>query len=244
MQVRCRVHNPNRLGATIRDLRFEAFLGTHRVGRGSVPGSRQVAARSSFTLTAPVRVAYSALPADLPAQTRGGVLPLRVRASFRATTSLGTFRMHPESVSRVPVGPQIAVLVRSTFASRDTIRARVTRLRVGITVRIQVELSVRNRFPFPLRIRRAAYRVRVGDLPVGGGLLTRPWSLAPGRVVRRRFSLTVPAHIALRAAWKLRGRHAPRIRVRGVVWIDPIAGVERIPFDVLTDAGVLTPTGG
>lgn len=120
LRVRCELENPNSLGAAVTRVRFSTYLGQHLLGEGRLAGPVKVAARSSFTLEVPVRVAYDRLPADLPRQVADGTVQMRTETTFTATTRLGSYTMRLRAVDRTEIAEAIKVAIRGCFGVRPS----------------------------------------------------------------------------------------------------------------------------
>lgn len=239
LDVRCELHNPNALSATLTDVSFEAHTGKFLVGRGRFKGPLTVPAKGPFTLTAPLSVRYADLPADFPRRVAGGTLPLVLRTHFRAKTSLGSYEMTLVSRGAPAIAKALQVAVRGTFRSK-TLRVEgyeLDKLALrGVT--LMLRLRAENAFAFPVRIRKARYRVTIDGRPLGEGELKTPLALPPKGTKRLRLPVRARHGATAFALGALFGAN-PRFRVRGKLWIDPIGGVSEIPIDLQADASVL-----
>ncbi len=238
LTVRSRLLNPNRVGAVISDIRYRISTGNHPLGRGRIAGPIQVPARSPFDLDASLRVDYADLPGDFPRRVASGRLPLTVQTSLVAETRLGTFSMNLRSTGRVEIAEALEVAVTGSFRGRAV---KVRRIRLASlsarAVELRLEVALHNAFAFPLRIERGEVELFVNGRYFGRSGIDSAVELPAGRTVIREFDVSA-AHFRtwLAAGALLAG--APRFRARGVLWIEPIGGVSRIPFDLNADASV------
>lgn len=239
MTVRAQVENPNRLDAQVSDIRFRASTGGHLLGRGSVAGSSLARARSVFPLDATVRVQFADLPADLPARVADGALPLTVDSTFRARTRIGQFDMNLRAQGRTVLGQALEVMIAGGLRSSTV---RVTRLTdVGLRlfgVRLQVQVALRNAFPFPVHITRGHIALLVGGRRVAVTRVDAAIVLPARGRATRVFTVDVSHADMLRLAASL-AQGDLSTRAAGTLWIEPIGGVERIPFDVATDLSAI-----
>jgi LEA14-like dessication related protein len=238
LRVRMRIENPNRLSAEVRDLRFVAFVGEHRIGAGSLAGPFAAPADASFELEAPVRVSYGDLPADFPARVKGGELELRTEARFRARTSLGDYAMRLESESRTRIAPALEVAVQGSFGGRalsvENVRLAGVELR---RVRLRVRLRARNHFAFPITVRGGEFRLAINDQHFGESKLERPLALSPRGQAVAELAIAASHGVVGDVVVGMFGKE-PQFRVRGHVEIAPIGGVSRIPIDVRAGSSV------
>lgn len=239
--VRATIFNPNRLGATIRNVRFEARAGSHIVGRGVLAGPITVGARTGFEVDAPVRIAYADLPADLPDRVQAGFLPLTIRARVDAATSVGSFHMDLEDSSRVEIARALDVAVSGTFSGDALVVRRIAMISVDTeSIVLRVVVDMRNAFAFPVRIRRGDVTLWVNDRRFGNAKLEQAIELLPGQPVTHTFDIAATHEDVLRTV-KAMLDSEPVFRAQGTVWIEPIAHVSRIPFDVTADMSVFDP---
>jgi len=236
--VRCRLENPNRLGAELRDVRFRSLVGQDRLGEGTLPGPITVAARSPFTLEAPVRVAFARLPADFPARVRGGFIRLRTEADLTAKTQLGTYHMHLVSEDRTRIAEALEVAIQGPFKSQAFRIDRITLGGVALRrVSLRVRFTARNLFPFPVRITRGSYTIAINGSHFGDGTLQQPISIPPRGQASAEVDL-LATHGAVGSAIAAMMGQDPRFRLKGTLWIDPIGGVERLPIDIEADSTI------
>jgi LEA14-like dessication related protein len=238
LRVRCELENPNALGAEVSGVRFRTWTGEHELGNGALSQPFSVAARSRFSLEVPVRVTYESLPADLPARAAGGAIQLRTEASLRARTSLGSYNMRLSSEGRTRIAEVLRVAVQGPFAG-DGVRVDSIAL-AGLElrrVRLRARLTARNRFAFPIQIRRGTFQIAVNGAPFGKTSLDRPLTLRPRATVSLEM-LVLATHGAVGGAIAAMFGAEPHFRVRGELEIDPIGGVQRIPIDVQADSSV------
>jgi LEA14-like dessication related protein len=239
--VRAVIANPNRVGATIRDVRFQAFTGAHPVGKGFVAGPITIAANSQFELEAPVRIAYADLPADLPARVQGGALPLTIRASFDAVTSVGTFHMDLEKSGQVEIARALEVAVSGRFRGDALVVKRIAMATVDThSLGLQVQVELRNAFAFPVRVRQGEVALWVNDQHFGKTAFSEHIELPPRLAVAHTFAIAA-SHRDVWATVKVLLESEPVFRARGTLWIEPIAGVAEVPFDVIADMSVFDP---
>lgn len=238
MVVRVEVENPNPVGARISDIHFRSFTGSHLLGRGALAGPVQAPARARFALAVPLRVAYADLPADLPQRAADGTLPLRTEARFRASSRLGSMQLTLVSRGQVKVADTLAVAIRGPF-SGDAVRVRRIELaELDLrTARLRLHLLVRNRFAFPIGVRRARCELEVSGAPFGRGELKRPLRLPPRGEARIAVEVLATHGAVGRGVLALLGGD-PRFVVRGTLWIDPIGGVSQLPLQIETDASI------
>lgn len=240
MQVRCELQNPNPLGATVDEVDYRVRLGQHPLGRGRLPGPIAVGARGRFTLEVPVRVNYADLPADFPEQVKDGVIRLVSEAALRARTGLGTYRMLLTSTGTTRVDETISVLVQGTFRG-EALRVESIGL-AGLElrqIRLRLRLRTRNLFAFPVEIQRGEFRLDVNDRFFGESRLEQPLRLPPRGSVPTEVQITATHGTVASMVTSMLGQE-PRFRVRGTLWIAPLAGVSRIPIDVKADSSVFT----
>jgi LEA14-like dessication related protein len=238
LRVRCELENPNALGAEVSRVRFRTWTGEHELGNGELSERFSVTARSRFSLEVPVRVTYEALPADLPARAAGGTIQLRTEADLRARTSLGSYNMRLTSEGRTQIAEALRVAVQGPFAG-DSVRVDSIAL-AGLElrrVRLRARLTARNRFSFPIQIRRGTFSVAVNGAPFGKTSLDRPLALGP-RATATLEMIVLATHGAVGGAIAAMFGAQPRFRVQGELEIDPIGGVQRIPIDVQADSSV------
>lgn len=236
--VRSVIVNPNRAGATLHNIRFHALSGGHPVGQGFVAGPITVAANSQFELDAPVRIAYADLPADLPARVQDGVLPLTIRASLDADTSIGTYHMNLEESGRVEIARALAVAVSGRFGGDALVVRRIALASVDAqSLGLQVQVELRNAFAFPVRIRRGQVALWVNDQHFGKTAFNDMIEIPPRQAIAHTFAIAA-AHQDVWATVKALLDREPVFRARGALWIEPIAGVSEVPFDITADMSV------
>jgi LEA14-like dessication related protein len=239
--VRAVIVNPNRVGATIRNIRFQALTGAHTVGKGFVAGPITIAANSQFELEAPVRIVYVDLPADLPARVQGGVLPLTIRASLDAATSIGTFHMDLEESGRVEIARALEVAVSGRFRGDALVVKRIAMASVDThSLGLHVQVELRNAFAFPVRIHQGQVALWVNEQHFGKTAFTENIELPPRQAIARTFAIAA-SHRDVWATVKALLEGEPVFRARGTLWIEPIAGVAEVPFDVTADMSVFDP---
>ena len=178
MLVRCELHNPNPVDATISDVAFHTSTDGHLLGVGKLAGPVAVKAKSDFVLEVPIRVKYQDLPRDLPRRVAKGTLALTTDATFSAKTSLGTFKMSVRSHGTTEIAKTLAVAVRGSFKG-DALRIKAVKL-AGLRLRrvhLKLELTLKNAFPFPVRIKRARYTLSINGTRFGDGAIEQPISL-------------------------------------------------------------------
>jgi LEA14-like dessication related protein len=241
VRVRAVIANPNRVGATIRNIRFQALTGAHPVGQGFVAGPITIAANSQFELEAPVRIVYADLPADLPARVQDGALPLTIRASLDAATKLGTFHMDLEESGRVEIARALEVAVSGRFHGDALVVKRISMALVDTqSLGLNVQVELRNAFAFPVRIRQGQVALWVNDQHFGKTAFTEVIELPPRQAIARTFAIAA-SHKDVWATVKALLEAEPVFRARGTLWIEPIAGVAEVPFDVTADMSVFDP---
>lgn len=239
MTVNARVENPNRLAAQVRDIRFRASTGAYLLGTGEVARPVTAPARSSFPLAATVWVPFAQLPADFPARIADGALPLIVDASFSADTRIGQFDMQLRTEGRTAIDRDLAVVISGALRSSAVRVTEITQLGFELTgVRLQVRVTLRNAFPFPLRIERGDIGFLLGGLRVGSTRIERAIDLPARGQVAGEFTVRVSHTDMLRVAAAVSAGDVAT-RAAGTLWIAPIGGIERIPFDVATDLSVI-----
>jgi len=238
MYTTCRLENPNPMGAELRNIQFTTYIGPHLVGRGRIGRPVTVDAHSRFTLVAPLHIAYADLPADFPRWARNGTVRLRVEASFAAHLAVGTFALRARYNGPVRVDEAVNVAIQGPFRG-DSIKVTSIAV-VGMNLRhtrLRFHLQARNKLAFATRFRRGEVMVTINGERFGAGTLDKPLLLPPRSV--RTFQVEVRAtHGALGQSVVALLGGDPVIRVTGTLWIDPIAGVSRLPIDVTTDASV------
>lgn len=235
---RCLLHNPNSLDASVSNIRFVAKSGPHVLGRGKLAGPIAVKAKSTFPLTAPLTVSYADLPADFPARVSGGKLALTIETQLTAKTSLGTYTMELVSRGAPRIAEALEVAVRGSFRGKSLVIENYTLRELGLRgVTLDVHVKIANAFAFPLRIRRASYSLDVNGKPFGKGALKTAIALGPRSSARRKLAVRA-THGAVGHAMSAIFGKAPKFRVRGTLWIDPIGGVDKIPIDLTADASV------
>ena len=238
INIRAELENPNPVGAELTNIVFTTATGQHALGSGRIAGPIKVAAKSRFLLTVPVRVRYDSLPADLPRRVSGSTLPLTARAQLVARTSFGSFDLTLTARGQTAISRALEVAVAGPYRGSGLRVERVDLDGLELRrVRLKLRLKARNRFAFALRVTRVRYELSINGSPFGTGKLDSQTDLpAKGSAT---FDLPVVAsHGAVgRAIGAMLGSD-PRFRVRGTVWIAPMAGVSKIPFDVTADSSV------
>jgi len=238
LQVRCELENPNPLGAELGAISFETWAGDHRLGRGTLPGPIQVAARSRFTLEVPVRVAYAELPADLPARVAGGSLALQTEASFSARTPVGSYAMRLRSSGQTQVAEALQVAVQGSFRGEALRVERISLAGLELRrIRLKVRLRARNLFAFPLRVQRGEVDLAIGGTPFGKSKLEQPLALPAHGEATTEVAIAATHGTVGTVITSMLGQQ-PRFRVRGTLWIDPVGGVSQIPIDVEADQSI------
>ncbi|MCC6746200.1 MAG: LEA type 2 family protein [Deltaproteobacteria bacterium] len=233
--VRCEVENPNPVGATLKELRFTTRMQGRVVGTGQVGQPLEVRGRRPFELRAPIRVRYVDLPSELPALVSTGSVPLEVEVHLVAETRLGRYPMRLTWQGRLPVARSVRVGVGGELAD-GAFRLRaveVARVDLG-GMELAVRLQATNPFPFPVGVRRVDYALFVGETFFGEGRSAGRLTL-PARAGRELSLPLTATHMGALDGASALLRGASRLRVRGTVWIDPLAGVSAIPFDVTTE---------
>lgn len=239
MTVRAQVENPNRLAAEVSDIRFQASMGDKVLGTGQVAGAIQAGARSVFPMDATVRVRFADLPADLPAQVADGTLPLTVDAAFKAKTSIGKFTMKLRATDRTAIDQTMQVMIAGGLRGSTVRVTRLAGVNLGLTgVRLRVNVALHNAFPFPVRIVRGDIDLLLGGRRVGATRIDRPIDLPARTRVMRELTVQVSHADMLRMVTSV-GQGAVATRAAGTLWIAPIGGIERIPFDVATDLSAI-----
>jgi LEA14-like dessication related protein len=241
MEVSCELRNPNALSATVHDIKFASHMGKHLVGRGAVTGPVSVPARGLFTLTVPVRVAYSQLPPDFPTRAAEGTVKLRTHARFTAKTSLGTYRMEVTSTDTARVAKALKVAIQGPFQGASVKIRSIKPVAADLRqMKLRFTLAVRNMFAFPVRIVRGSYEVFVDGEHFGRGELEHPVELGP-RATDTFEADVMTTHVAVGSAIASMLGADPRFRLEGTLWIDPIAGVSRLPVKVEADGSIFDP---
>jgi hypothetical protein len=232
MSVRSEVENLSPAGALLEDLKFRVWMGGHLVGQGSLPGPFRAAGRSRFTLEAPVWIAFESLPADLPERTRGRSVRLRVEATFRARTAVGSLSLRAEREGDVQVAEAIGVAVEGSFRSSSVSVIDMQPESIGLTrTTLRVRLRARNVFAFPIRVLRARCSVEMDGRPIGDGGMESPLVLPP-RASREVDVSLEGTHGSLGHGLLSMLGGDPVVHIRGTFWIDPVAGVSRLPVDI------------
>lgn len=243
MTVRTRVENPNRIAAELHDIRFQAASGDRVLGRGnvadSVADSIAAPARSTFDLNATVRVQFTDLPADLPARIADGFLPLTVKAQFAADTRIGRFDMRLTATGRTAIARALQVMITGGVRSHILRVTRLTQVAVGLTgLRLRLRVAVHNAFPFAIFVRGGRIELALGQRRAGVAYIDEPLTLPPRAQQQREFDITI-SHgdmlRAMRSVWE----GDLSVTARGTLNIDPIGGVDVIPFDVRADPSVI-----
>jgi LEA14-like dessication related protein len=235
MTVHAQVENPNPIAAELTDIRFAARMGEYPLGSGAVADPVRAEASSVFPLRAAMRVAFANLPPDLPARVAAGQLPLTVLAEFTAATRIGRFGMRLRADDRVQIGEALRVVIAGGLRGPTVRITEITRVGLALTgVRVQVRVGLHNAFPFPLRIRRGDIALMLGRLQVGTTRITQGFDMPARARVSRELTIAVSHRDMLRTVRAVStGQVQPR--AVGTLWIEPIAGIERIPFDVHTE---------
>lgn len=236
--ARYEVENPNPLGATISKVRFETFMGQHQLGRGQMAGPLQVAAKSRFSLEAPVRVTYGRLPPDLPQRVADGTMRIRTVASMTAGSKLGSITMNLTSEDRAKIDDSLKVAIRGSF-SGDALKIlsiNLGRLKLR-KVQLKIKIRAQNLFAFPVRIRRGNYSISINGSHFGKGAFSEPLTLAPRGAVERTMEIAA-SHGAVGSAIMAMMGAEPRFKLKGTLWIDPIAGVSKLPLEVEADSSI------
>ena len=236
--VRCRLENPNPLGARVSQVRFRTFTGENLLGQGRLPQPVEVAPRTQFTLEVPVRVAYADLPADLPGRVQDGALPMRTEVDLTATSKLGSLDMHLTATDKVQIAQAMRVAIRGPF-SGQAIRIQGISL-AGLELRrvkLRIRLVARNMFAFPVHITSGRYSIAINGSHFGDGKLEQAVRLPPrGQVLVD--AKVLATHGAVGQAIAAMMGAAPGFRLTGTLWIEPIAGVSRLPLDVEADSSI------
>jgi LEA14-like dessication related protein len=238
LRVRCQLENPNRVGARLSGIRFRSWTGSHELGTGQLNDTLEVPARSRFQLEVPVRIAYEALPSDFPQRVVGGSLALRTEASFNAKTTLGSYDMRVVADGRTRISEALSVAVQGPF-SGDAVRVDAISL-AGVElrrVRLRLRLTARNRFTFPVQVRRGTFAVAINGSPFGKSTLGRPLQLPPRGAQTLEMEISA-SHGTVGAAIAAMMGSEPRFHVTGQLDIEPIGGVTRVPIDVQADSSV------
>jgi len=240
LRVRCQLENPNRVAARLTGIRFRSWTGPHELGTGQLSEGLQVAARSRFQLEVPVRIAYEALPADFPQRVAGGWLELRTEATFHAQTSLGAYDMRVVSEGRTRISEALQVAVQGPFTG-DAVRVDSVALDgVGLRrTRLRLRLTARNRFAFPVQVRRGSFALAINGTPFGKSSLERPLRLPP-RGAQSLDMVIDATHGTVGAAIVAMMGGEPRFHVTGQLEIEPLGGVSRVPIDVQADSSVFS----
>ena len=238
LQVRCRLENPNPLGARVEKIRFKNYSGAHLLGQGQLAGPVPVEAHSQFTLKVPVRVAYAKLPADFPERVKDGSLELRTEVDLTARSKLGSYSMHLSSTDRVKIAEALKVAIGGSFRGRAFRVERISLSGLKLrNVKLRIRFVARNLFAFPVRIRRGVYKISVNGEPFGDGKLEQPIALPPHGQKQVDAEVTATHGAVALAIGAMMGAD-PRFRVKGTVWIDPVGGVSKLPLDIEADASV------
>lgn len=236
--VRSVIINPNRVGATLRNIRFHALSGDHVVGQGQVAGPIAVTAHGQLELEAPVRIVYADLPADLPSRVQNRALPLTIRASLDAVTSIGTFHMDLEQSGQVEIARALEVAVSGRFGGNALVVRRIALSSVDTrSLGLQVQVELRNAFAFPVRIRQGQVTLWVNEQHFGKTVFEHMIEIPPRQSIAHTFDISA-AHKDVWATVQALLESQPLFRARGTLWIEPIAGVSELPFDVTADMSV------
>ena len=239
MTVRVEVENPNRLTAEVSDIRFSARTGEYALGAGRGVGTIRAGARSVFPMTATMRVRFADLPADFPDRVQGGSLPLTVDAAFQARTSIGRFAMTLRERGRTAIDQSLPVVIAGGLRGSAVRVTGIEDIGLGLTgMRLQVRVSLANALPFPVRVTRGDIALLVGDRRVGATRIEAPIDLPARGRVERELAVLVSYVDMLRLGQSI-GAGDLATRASGTLWIAPIGGVERIPFDVATDLSAI-----
>ncbi len=239
MEASCEVLNPAPVQATLEKMKFSIYLGRQLLGQGTRDAPLPVQPGATFPLRVPLWVAYSDLPASLTHHMEEGKLRLRILGQMLARTSFGQFKITLDREELVQVDEALRVVIEGTF-SGDGIKLQSLQLRQVDLQRtlLRLALDVRNPFPFLVRVQRATYSVSVGGVPLGQGTTPGPLHLPPRARREVPLELSVP-HAGLGASALAMLRNAPRVRVEGTLWVDPVVGVTRIPLRLEADARVI-----
>ena len=239
MTVLARVENPNRVSARVSDIRFHTSMDGAPLGQGRVPGPVEAVARSIFDLHATVRVPFADLPADLPARVAGGILPLTVMAAFVADTKLGRFPMRLTARGDTAIAEALQVLIEGGLSGDLVKVTRLSNVALGLTgVRLRVRVALRNALPFPVQVQRGDVALLLGHRQVGHTRIERGFTLPARARIHRDVEVHVGHGDMLRAGRSLMNGELA-VGARGTLFIEPIGGVERIPFEVATDLSVI-----
>lgn len=240
VNVTCEVESHSPLDATLTDLQFSTYTGPHLLGEGRLPGPVEVPGGTRLTLVAPVRMDYRRFPADFPRRVSRGVLPLRTEARFLADTALGDVSLQVSSTDQVKVSETLSVAVTGPFRGGALIVTSIEPRRVGLLgMTLRLGLHARNKFAFPINVRRGQWQLRINDRRFGRGQLSRALTIPAGGEADLAVEVAA-THGAVGHALLTLLTTDPKFRVTGTLWIDPIGGVSEIPLDMTADASVLS----
>jgi LEA14-like dessication related protein len=238
LMVRCKLANPNSLGAGVSNIRFRTFAGQHLLGKGRFQGPLEVQPKSEFLLEVPVRVSYAGLPPDFPERVKDGHLRMRTEVNLTAKTKLGSYDMHLSTKDRVKIAEAFRVAIQGPFKGEafriDSITLAGLKLR---RVKLRIRFTARNLFAFPYRILRGAFSISINGSHFGDGKLEQPLALKP-RSQATVDTVVAATHGAVGRAIAAMMGEDPRFRLKGTLWIDPIGGVDRLPVDVEADSSI------
>ena len=239
MTVGVAVENPNRMTAEVSDIRFTASMGEHVLGAGRGVGTIRAGARTVFPMTARMRVRFEDLPGDLPGRVKDGSFPLTVAAAFQARTRVGHFAMKLRETGRTAIDQTLQVVIAGGLRGSVVQITGIERVGLALTgVRLQVRVSLANALPFPVRIIRGEIFMLLGGRRVSATRVDSAIELPARGKVDREFLVQVSHGDMLRLARSLaEGELATR--ATGTLWIEPIGGVARIPFDVATELSAI-----
>lgn len=236
--VLCELVNPNPVDARIRDIQFVARSGNERLGIGRLAGPVVAKSKQPFTLKVPVRIVFADLPSDFPRRVAKARLPLTVEATFKAETPLGIYHLRLRSRGRTVGLEHLRIAMAGKFRS-DALW--VEKIRLGKAtikgVRLSVALGAKNALPFAVKVNRATVSLDINGSPFGKTTLAEPVHLRSAERTQLTVEVVATHGAVGRALGAMLGSD-PRFRIRGTLWIDPIAGISKIPFDLEADSSV------
>lgn len=230
LALRVQTHAPVDATATVRrfDVRLEPD-GRVLASGGPLP-PLAIPSGGQVALTLPLDVGLGDLPADLPDRLAAG--PLRYRAVVQVDiASRAGMQSHVLTpAGPAPLGDRFETIIDAAFGP-DAARVKAVwprRLTRG-GLRLAASVWFPGHLPFPVRVRRATYTIWVAAGEVGrgaseGGFVVEPRRGGTAELIVDVPPLAGPALLAALAAG------VDTVVVEGVVEIEPIGPIRRLPF--------------
>jgi len=194
----------------------------------------RVPAGGRVRLVLPAEIALSNLPPDLPAWAAKGALPFRAVVWTESESVAGTQQHRLELNGQAPLAETFGTVVDGVFSHDAAQVVAVGPFGVeGPDLVVGVELAFPGHLPFPIKVHRVSYRMSLGGTFVGEGSSGTAFVVAPqaggrGKFVLKTPTLGIPGVVAKLASGQR------ELFIEGVVEIDPIGPIRRIPFRART----------